>query len=56
MAAVARERIAAEGWPNITIVQSPAEDIRALIEVAGSGPASWRARSYSVAEPRLVPP
>ena len=26
MAAVARERIAAEGWPNVTIVQSPAED------------------------------
>jgi SAM-dependent methyltransferase len=26
MAAVARERIAAEGWPNVTIVQSPAEE------------------------------
>ena len=26
MAAVARERIAAEGWPNVTVVQSPAED------------------------------
>jgi len=25
MAAVARERIAAEGWPNVTIVESPAE-------------------------------
>ena len=28
MAAVARERIAAEGWPNVTIVQSPAEDAK----------------------------
>ena len=26
MAAVAREHIAAEGWPNVTIVESPAED------------------------------
>ena len=26
MAAVARERIAAEGWSNVTVVQSPAED------------------------------
>ena len=26
MAAIARERIAAEGWPNVTVVQSPAED------------------------------
>jgi demethylmenaquinone methyltransferase/2-methoxy-6-polyprenyl-1,4-benzoquinol methylase len=26
MAAVARERIAAEGWHNVTVVQSPAED------------------------------
>jgi SAM-dependent methyltransferase len=26
MAAVARERIAAEGWRNVTVVQSPAED------------------------------
>ena len=28
MAAVARERIAAEGWPNVTVVQSPAEDAK----------------------------
>ena len=26
MAAVARERIAGEGWPNVTVVESPAED------------------------------
>ena len=26
MAAVARERIAAEGWRNVTLVQAPAED------------------------------
>jgi hypothetical protein len=26
MAAVARERIAAEGWRNVTVVQAPAED------------------------------
>ena len=26
MAAVAREHIAAEGWRNVTVVQSPAED------------------------------
>jgi SAM-dependent methyltransferase len=26
MAAIARERIAAEGWRNVTVVQSPAED------------------------------
>jgi ubiquinone/menaquinone biosynthesis C-methylase UbiE len=26
MAAVARERIAREGWPNATVVQAPAED------------------------------
>ena len=28
MAAVARQRIAAEGWPNVTVVQSPAEDAK----------------------------
>ena len=28
MAAVARERIAAEGWRNVTVVQSPAEDAK----------------------------
>ena len=28
MAAIARERIAAEGWPNVTVVQSPAEDAK----------------------------
>jgi SAM-dependent methyltransferase len=28
MAAVARENIAREGWPNVTVVQSPAEDAR----------------------------
>ena len=26
MAAVARERIAGEGWRNVTVVESPAED------------------------------
>jgi ubiquinone/menaquinone biosynthesis C-methylase UbiE len=26
MAAVARERVADEGWPNVTVVQSPAEE------------------------------
>ena len=28
MAAVAREHIAAEGWPNVTVVQAPAEDAK----------------------------
>ena len=28
MAAVARERIASEGWPNVTVVQAPAEDAK----------------------------
>jgi len=28
MAAIARERVAREGWPNVTIVQSGAEDAR----------------------------
>ncbi len=28
MATVARERIAAEGWPNVMVVQSPAEDAK----------------------------
>ncbi len=33
MAAVARERIAAEGWPNVTVVQSPAEDAKIPVTV-----------------------
>ena len=28
MAVIARERIAAEGWPNVTVMQSPAEDAK----------------------------
>ena len=28
MAAVARERIAGEGWRNVTVVESPAEDVQ----------------------------
>jgi demethylmenaquinone methyltransferase/2-methoxy-6-polyprenyl-1,4-benzoquinol methylase len=31
MAAIARERIAREGWPNVTIVQSAAEDARVAV-------------------------
>ena len=31
MAAVARERIAGEGWPNVTVVESPAEDAQIAV-------------------------
>ena len=31
MAAVARERIAGEGWRNVTVVQSPAEDAQIAV-------------------------
>jgi hypothetical protein len=36
MAAVAREQIAAEGWRNVTVVQSPAEEA----DIEGSADAS----------------
>jgi protein-L-isoaspartate O-methyltransferase len=36
MAAIARERVAREGWPNVTIVQSGAEDAR----IAGTADAA----------------
>jgi len=31
MAAVARERVAGEGWDNVTVVQSPAEDAKIAV-------------------------
>jgi SAM-dependent methyltransferase len=31
MAAVARERIASEGWPNVTVVEAPAEDAQIAV-------------------------
>jgi len=44
MAAVARERIAGEGWPDVTVVQSPAEDAQIPVTADATTSCSPRAR------------
>ena len=44
MAAVARERIAGQGWRNVTVVQSPAEDAQIPVTADATTTCSPRAR------------